>query len=135
MKILKWIIGIILLGGFLYYFGFWAVYYFSMKKANKEAMEISCVEQTDQSYNGKIQNVLHYEYDEFMNQNFFGLNIVTNDSIENRISYQFLKESNSNLLEFIEIGQVIKKEKGKDYFELTLKNGISKTFKVPDCEK
>ena len=123
MKILKWIIGIILLGGFLYYFGFWAVYYFSMKKANKEAMEISCVEQTDQSYNGKIQNVLHYEYDEFMNQNFFGLNIVTNDSIENRISYQFLKESNSNLLEFIEIGQVIKKEKGKDYFELTLKNG------------
>ncbi|WP_431109404.1 hypothetical protein [Winogradskyella poriferorum] len=106
-----------------------------MKKANKEAMEISCVEQTDQSYNGKIQNVLHYEYDEFMNQNFFGLNIVTNDSIENRISYQFLKESNSNLLEFIEIGQVIKKEKGKDYFELTLQNGISKTFKVPDCEK
>lgn len=135
VKILKWIIGIILLGGFLYYFGFWAVYYFSMKKAKKEAMEISCVEQTNQSYKGKIQNVLRYEYSGFMNQNFFGLDIVTNDSTENRISYQFLIESNSDLLELAEIGQEIKKEKGKDYFELTLKNGISKTFKVPNCEK
>jgi hypothetical protein len=106
-----------------------------MKKANKEAMEISCVEQTNQSYNGKIQKVLRYEYSGHMNQNFFGLDIVTNDSTENRISYQFLKESNPNLLEFVAIGQGIKKEKGKDYFELTLKNGISKTFKVPDCEK
>jgi hypothetical protein len=132
---LKWIIGIIFLGGFLYYFGFWAVYYFSMKKSNKEAMEISCVEQTNQSYDGKIDKVLRYEYSGYMNQNFFGLDILTEDSTENRISYQFLIKSNSDLLKFAEVGQAIKKEKGKDYFELTLKNGISKTFKVPDCEK
>ena len=98
-------------------------------------MEISCVEQTNQFYSGKIYKVLRYEYSGYMNQNFFGLEILTLDSTENRISYQYLIESNSDLLEFAEIGQAIKKEIGNDYFELISKNGTSKTFKVPDCEK
>ncbi|WP_157358286.1 hypothetical protein [Winogradskyella sp. J14-2] len=106
-----------------------------MKKSNKEAMEISCMEQTNQSYDGKIHKVLRYEYSGYMNQKFFGLDIITADSTDNRISYLFLIESNSDLLELAEIGQAVKKENGNDYFELTLKNGISKTFKVPDCEK
>ncbi len=129
------IIGIVLLGALLYYFSFWTVYYFSMKEANKEAMEVSCAEQNSQSYNGKIKNLLRYEYSEYMNQNFFGLDIVTNNSGEKIISYNFSIESNSNLLEFVESGQEVKKVKGKDYFELISKNGVSKTFKVPDCKK
>jgi len=134
-KILFCGIGIVLICIPLYYLGFGAVYCFSMKKANKEAIEVSYLEQTNDIYSGKIKKILRYEYDEYMNQNFFGLDILTNDSTEILISYQYPIKLNENLLEFVEIGQKIKKAKGKDHFELTSKNGISKTFKVPNCEK
>jgi len=117
-KILIWGIGMVLISVPLYYLGFGAVYYSSMKKANEEAKEISCEEQTNESFDGKIENVLRYEYDGYMQKNFFGLDIITTDSTKNRISYQFEKKLNENLLEFVKAEQKIKKERGKRYFEL-----------------
>ena len=135
IKILLWGIGIVLISLPLYYFGFRAVYHSSMKKANEEAKEISCEEQTTESFDGKIENVLLYEYDGYMQKNFFGLDIITTDSIKKHISYQFDKKVNENLLEFVKVDQSIKKELGKSYFELTSNTGELKTFNVPNCKK
>jgi len=134
-KILIWGIGIVLISVSLYYLGFGAVYYSSMKKANEEAKEISCEEQTNESFDGEIENVLLYEYDGYMQKNFFGLDIITTDSTKNRISYQFEKKPNENLLEFVKAEQKIKKERGKSYFELISSSGETRTFKVPNCVK
>lgn len=134
-KTLKWTIVSILIGGLLIYFGFWALYYFSMKEANEKGRQMSCQENIQEEFQGKIRTIDRYEYSSFMNENFFGLNIKTNDTLKKSISYQFDIEENKDLLEFVKTGQAIRKERGKDIFLLTTSDGVTKNFKVPDCDE
>ena len=134
-KTLKWTIVSIVVCGLLIYFGFWAVYYFSMKEMNEKSRQMNCQENIKEEFQGNIQTVDRYEYSTYMNENFFGLEINTKDTLKKSVTYQFDIEGNKDLLEFVKTGQAIRKQKGNDIFLLTTSDGITKHFKVPNCDK
>ena len=75
-----------------------------------------------------------YDYDKFMNKNFFALSIKTNDTIIEFINYQFNLEPSKNILDFVKVGQTIIKSKNSDSFDLIDNYGIKRTFKIPYCD-
>ncbi len=108
--------------------------YFAIEKSNKEASISKCKDGILQTFTGTIQEVDRYDYDNYMNKNFFSLHIKTTDSTNKHIDYQFILETNKVVLDFAQAGQQIRKDKGNDFFKITNSSGQQKTFKIPDCD-
>jgi hypothetical protein len=130
-KIWSTIIGAIILIGFG---GVYLTYYLSMKDANEKGKHMKCKENMEQSFLGTVTEINRYDYDQFMNKNFFALSIKTNDTTIKFIDYQFNLEPSKNILDFAKVGQTIIKSKNSDSFDLIDNYGIKRTFKIPYCD-
>jgi len=104
-----------------------------MEKSNKETVEKKCKDVIADEFFGTIQKIERYEYSDFMNENFFALEITTTDSTNRFRTYQFNLDEYKEVLEFASNGQMIEKLKGQDVFVLTTIEGQKKYFIIPDC--
>ena len=132
-KRLTIVFSVIVLFVILYYGHFWLQYYLATEKSNKETGKSKCKEGIEEEFSGTIDKVNRYEYDDFMNKNFFALEILTTDSIDGFKTYQFNLKEYRDVLEFANAGQRIEKIKGKDTFLLNSDNGQKRSFTIPDC--
>ena len=121
-----------MLSPIIYYVGFQIIYYFAIEKSNREAQEQGCEEEKKGYFIGIAIRIERYEYDDFMNQNFFSIGIKTQDSIY--INYQFYLKENKDLLTFISIGDSIVKQSNEAKFLVIKKNKPRKTFVTPSCK-
>lgn len=117
----------------LYYGRFWLQYYWATEKSNKETAQFKCKDGIEEEFTGTIDKVNRYEYDDFMNKNFFALQILTTDSVDRFKTYQFNLEEYRDVLEFVNAGQRIEKIKGQDTFVLRIDDGQEGRFKIPYC--
>lgn len=129
-KTVKIILAIALIG----YTGMWAMYYFSLQNAIKQAVEITCKEKTGQAFRGQIVQVENYEYSDYMFGRYFNLYIRISDTSNYYLDYQYNMKSNEALFEFAKAGQSVIKLKGENTFTLVDTTGSSKAFKIADCD-
>jgi hypothetical protein len=129
------IIALIVIGAFLFIYsiGIFASYIFSLKKAIKKDKIECCEEQKLQSYEGIVEKIERYEYDEFMNSSFFGLEILTDDSLEENLEYLFPLPEYQELLESLYIDQKV--AKGRDKLEMKIQSKEGDTIRIlmPCC--
>ena len=118
----------------LFYVGFWVAYYFATEKSNREAKITRCKEDQESHFEGEIISIDRYEYSSFMNSNYFGLQIKSNDTANQFVTYQFDLKSRKTILDFVSIGQKVRKEKGSTNFILFIANDKRKNFKLPYCD-
>jgi hypothetical protein len=124
-------IGALILIGFG---GVYLTYYLSMKDANEKGKQMKCKENMEQSFLGIVTEINRYDYDQFMNKNFFALSIKTNDTTIKFIDYQFNLEQSKNILDFAKVGLTIIKKQNSDSFDIIDNYGIKRTFKIPHCD-
>ena len=115
------------------YASVWATYYFSMKKANQEALETGCKENIEQEFKGEIVEVERFEYDNFMHNNYFNLHIKVDNNANEYIDYHYNLKPNKNILSFVIKGQKVVKIKGTNTFTIIDSTGIKKSFKIAKC--
>jgi hypothetical protein len=118
----------------LFYVGLWVAYYFATEKSNRETRITRCKEDQEAYFEGEIIRIDRYEYSSFMNSNYFGLEIKTNDTARQFVTYQFDLKSRKTVLDFVSIGQKMRKEKGSTNFILFIENDKRKEFKLPYCD-
>ncbi|MFZ4400997.1 MAG: hypothetical protein ACOYO1_13250 [Bacteroidales bacterium] len=104
-----------------------------MKKANKEVLEISCKENTEQEFVGRIIDINTFDYSDYMNGQFFNLHIRINDSTKEYIDYLYSLKPNREILDFAKVGQKAIMIKGEYTFKLTDSTGVQRTFKIAKC--
>ncbi len=117
------------------YAGVWVTYYFAMEKANKEGLEMSCKENIEKEFVGRIIDINTFDYSDFMKGRFFNLHIRINDSTKEYIDYHYNLKPNKEILDFAKVGQQAVKMKGEDTFKLTDSTGIERIFKIAKCAK
>ena len=115
------------------YASVWATYYFSMKKANQEALETGCKENIEQEFKGEIVEVERFEYDNFMHNHYFNLHIKVDNNANEYIDYHYNLKPNKNILSFVIKGQKVVKIKGTNTFTIIDSTGIKKSFKIAKC--
>ena len=129
---------IILVIGLLCILGYssvWLTYYFSMEKANKEGLEMSCKKNIEQEFVGRIIDINTFDYSDYMHGRFFNLHIRINESTKEFVDYHYNLKPNKEILEFAKVGQKAIKIKGEDTFKLSDSTGIQRTFKIAECAK
>lgn len=104
-----------------------------MQESNQKAVLRKCEENLNESFEAIVTNVERYEYDSFMHGRYFSFSIKTEDSISKSLSYLFNLPENKELLEFIKIGQKVRKQNGNNKFSLTDKTEI-RLFIIPYCD-
>jgi hypothetical protein len=123
----------ILLIPVLYYTVFQIRYYYALEKSNRDAKAQSCAEETAVGFTGRITGIDRYEYNEYMNQNWFAIEVQVTDS--NHLSYQFSLKANKDLLAFVSIGDSIIKHAATNNFLVAKAHQKRKTFVMPACKE
>jgi hypothetical protein len=127
------IFSIIVICSVLYYGLFWLRYYLALEKSSEETKLSKCKDGIEEEFSGTIDRVNRYEYSDFMNKNFFALEILTTDSLDKFKTYHFNLKEYRDILDFANVGQRIKKIKGQDTFILNSDRGQERSFTIPDC--
>lgn len=117
-----------------YFAFFWLQYYSAIEKSNRETATINCKNGAEDEFFGKIVRVERYEHNDFMNANFFALEILTIDAADRFKTYQFNLNEYSEVLDFVKVGQSIEKNRGQDKFQLKNEEGNEKSFTIPYCK-
>jgi hypothetical protein len=84
-------------------------------------------------FEGEVWRVSGYEYDTYMIKIFFAIDVMTTDTANKFIYWQFRVNEDDILLKFVRIGQKLKKVNGGSKFTLTGINGIKQEFNIPYC--
>jgi hypothetical protein len=116
------------------YIGLWIAYYFTANQYNKELRKERCSEGKQYSFNGKIVNLNRYEYSDNMSKKYIGLIVQTLDSASSLITYQVELTNQKDILDFVQIGQTIIKEKNSSKFILLDSLNKSKEYKIWCCD-
>ena len=132
----KIVIGLLVIAGLVTigYGQFWLRYYWATEESNKETTQTKCNDGIGEEFTGTIKKIERFEYSDFMNKNFFALEIRTNDSLNNFRTYQFSLEPYRDVLDFAKSGQVITKKRGQNNFTLKTDLEQQKSFVIPDCK-
>lgn len=117
------------------YAGVWLTYYFAIEKANKEGLEMSCKENIEREFVGRIIDINTFDYSDYMHGRFFNLHIRINGSTKEYIDYHYNLKPNKEILDFAKVGQKAIKNKGEDTFKLADSTGVERTFKIAKCAK
>ncbi len=107
----------------------------SMGEYNElERIEL-CELEKKTSYVGHIDKIERYEYNNYMHERVFNLEITTSDSAGERVEYRFDLPDQADLLHQIFIGQKVYKNSGDIDFEIETKDGQRMRFLVPPCNE
>lgn len=128
-RILLTILGFVV----LLFVGFWAYYDFSIQESNKEGLEMACNENITHEFEGRIIAIENFDYDKFMHGRFFNLKMKITDSTNAIIDYHYNLEPNTELLEFVAVGQRVIKNKGQNTFVIETDTGERRTFPIAKC--
>lgn len=112
----------------LIYAIFMGMYAWSAKKADEGARKVVCEEQKQISYIGKVYKVNRYENYSFMNENYFGVEIETEDTLSKYITYQYWLSDNKELLNYVKSGQSVSKKINEGFYTLKSENGQKRKF-------
>lgn len=111
--------------------GFGAGYMISDEKISERNNRQECSLERTKAFKGVVRSVHLYEWDEHMNEEYFGLSIKVSDT--SSLNYMFAKEDNTDLAKFVELNDSIIKTPGTDSFTVVKDDGLARHFVVPVC--
>jgi hypothetical protein len=123
--------GVILLLGIIYVISMPITYYFSIKQAVKDDFREGCEIQKLEHFEGTIQKIDRYEYNDFMNETTFSLTIKVDKPKDTIVKYQFQREFHEEFLKAVRTGDTITKR--KNYARFSLGKNIKTKYLMPDC--
>lgn len=132
---MKILIIILVLAVVIFIGQFYVRYYLAIEKSNKESTITDCTDNINESFKGEIYQINRFEYDSYMNKNFFLIKIKLADSLHSYINYQYVLEPYKEILTYARLGQKVIKVKGKNTFTLYLDSNKTKSFSVPSCKE
>ncbi|MEO9507929.1 hypothetical protein [Nonlabens ulvanivorans] len=127
------IFGIFLFAGISFVIWIIVSYLMSIREMNHESKMRQCDFEKTEMFVGIISRIDRYEYYDYMNERYFGLEIKVHEPNDTILDYQFEIEYFSDLLKNVKVGDTIIKRANRSIFSIKNNNEIK--YLVPNCDE